>query len=107
MKKMRISMTAILAVIIALVGSAFTVKQNVKSQDTYYFKYSQTSSQGLMTESNWDEVPSVAAGGCEDNALNCVIELDVAPDQNGNPDFGAAGITNTGHIDAVTVSRKP
>ena len=107
MKKIKISMVAIMAVIIALVGSAFTVKKSVKLEDTFYYKYSLTSSEGLLTESNWDEVESVMAGGCSDHALNCVIAIEVAPDENGHPNFTTAAIDDTGDLDAVTESRQP
>ena len=106
MKKSKISLVAVIAVIIAFAGSAFTVKHSdTKKADTFYFKYVPNSPEGLMTESNWVTADGPTDGCSESSGVNCIIHLSVAP-VDGQPDFTTAGISNTGDIDLVTDSRK-
>ena len=106
MKHLKISVTAMIAVIIALAGSAFTIKHTpAPKTTTYYYQYGPNTSDGLLIESNWQSVsgPSV---GCSGSGVNCVIHLSAGPDQFGNPDFDAAGISDMDALNAVTNSRK-
>lgn len=91
----------LLAVLLAVATSAFTV---VKDSTTYYYRYSQTGSAGLLNEDNFDYIgESPSSIGCNDGEINCVIVLGVAPDMDGHPDFSAAGINDREDLDAVTV----
>lgn len=100
MKKRRL-LLPMLAVLFAIAASAFTV---VKDSTTYYYRYSQTGSGGLLNEDNFDFIgESPSSTGCNEGDINCVIALGVAPDMNGHPDFSSAGISDQEDLDAVTV----
>ena len=102
MKKFKISLIAVLAVIMGIAGSAFTVKQAVKKTDTFYFRYiPDNRNAGLQTPSNWESVEGPTSVCSNTSGVNCVMHLDVEP-VDGKPDFSTAGITSDSQIDALT-----
>jgi hypothetical protein len=95
-----------MAVIIAVVGSAFTLKQSFKKTDTlYYFKYNQPTRTGLTTASNWTVADPQDVGCNSSEGVNCIIHMTQSP-VGSNPDFSSAGITSDSQVDALTDSFK-
>jgi hypothetical protein len=106
MKKFKISLLAIFAIVIGIAGSAFTTRPSVKPLDTYFYKYQPNNTDGLMVDANWQSIPSVESASCSGNGVICVVHLSVAPDEFGNPDLNAAGIDDPSDFDALVDSRK-
>jgi hypothetical protein len=104
MKKFKFSMVAILAIVLGIGVSAFTVKQHMKDPPIRYYQF-MGSSQQLLVESQWDEVQSTTASGCNSQSgVNCTITLSGDGAQVDHPDFQAAGIDNQTKLDDVTNS---
>ncbi len=103
MKKFKVSLYAVAAIIIAAT-SAFTTKADLKKKENvFYYRFTETTSANLLDESKWQNVDGLAEGCSSFKDLNCTIEVEQAPNQSGHPtDFSAVGITSTGDLDAVT-----
>jgi hypothetical protein len=106
MKKLKISLLAIFAIVIGIAGSAFTVKPVVKKMNNYFYQYQPNNTDGLMVDANWQSIPSVESASCSGSGVICVVHLSVAPDESGNPDLNAAGIDDPSDFDALVDSRK-
>jgi hypothetical protein len=100
MKRIKIGLP-IIAFVLAIAASAFTVKPTF----SYFYRFTPDSSTaGLMNEENYVSIGQAPSStGCSNGDLNCLIELSVAPDANGHPDFQTAGIDDEADLDAVTV----
>lgn len=107
MKKFKISLFALAAIIIAAT-SAFTTKADLTKTDTiHYYQFSENTSTNLMDDSKWVEVSGPAEGCGSEVDLNCTIQLETAPRNSaGNPDFSASGITSPTALNAATVNWK-
>ena len=105
MKKFKISIFAIFAIMLGIAGSSFTVKKGHES-GPYYFKYNGTDAQGVMTEANWSPASS-ADENCSNptTGVNCFIQLDIEA-VSGHPDFVSAGIETQNDLDLVTTERR-
>ena len=107
MKKFKISLFALAAILIAAT-TAFTTKADVKkTDDIHYYQFTENTSTNLMDDSKWVEVSGPAEGCSSYVDLNCTIQLETAPrNQAGNPDFSASGITSPTALDNATVNWK-